>query len=146
VWSSRNHYNQSNTKAAKAARTFNGIEFDSQVEMVRYRDYLKLLLACRDITDLIFQPRFYLDVYGFRLGFYTADFQYKTALGTTIIEEIKGNKENREFSIKWKLVQILYPQYKFIYLRGVKRGCKYIYSVVKREAKTLKTPLLGGET
>ena len=141
AWTRKNYYNQLHTPEAKAKRTCDGIEFGSIPEMCRYRDYLKPLLKLGHITNLEFQPRFYLDVFDYRLGFYTADFQYQTTSGTIIVEEIKENLEERDFPVRWKLVQVLYPSFRFVYLKASKRGIKYIFNIKKKVAKALKTPL-----
>lgn len=135
-----NYYNQLHTPEAKARRTCDGILFGSLPEMSRYRDYLKPLLKAGHIIDLEFQPRFYLDVFDFRLGFYTADFQYKTTSGQLIVEEIKEVLEERDFPVRWKLVQVLYPTHRFVYLKASKRGIKYQFDIKKKEPKALKTP------
>ena len=139
AWRGKNPFFQSNTPAAIAKRTYKGIKYDSLAELARYRDHLEPLLQFGHIKDYQHQPRFYLDFLGHRYGFYTSDFQYSLPDGTMVIEEIKGKKENREFSLKWKIVQVLYPQYKWVFLRSQQRGIKFTFTVVKRVAAKLKS-------
>lgn len=89
-----------------------GIEFGSIVEG---RDYqaLKLLLAAGDISDLKLQPRFRLEVNGELIGHYKADFMYTEKHGATVVYERKG-RVSRDFPLRWKLCQALYPQYKYV--------------------------------
>lgn len=134
----RNSFFQSNSPKAKAKRTLDNIEFHSITEKEWYRCYLKPLVQLGKIRDLEFQPVFQIIINGFTLGIYTADFKFKDEKGESVIHEVKGARENREFSIKWKIVQILYPENKYALIKAKSEKGKLSFREVKRIPK--KTP------
>lgn len=99
----RSKYRVRTDPAGKALRTVDGILFASAKEAKRYAQ-LKLLERGKAILDLILQPRF--DLYisdnerSVCLGEYVADFEYRTAAGERVIEDVKGVKTDL---FKWKL-------------------------------------------
>lgn len=98
-------------KAAKAPRytargaLFDGIRFDSQAELRRYKD-LKLMEAAQEIEGLKVHPRFDLYACGTRLGFIELDFAYLALPARVMIhEDVKDPKKNsstRTPIYKWK--------------------------------------------
>ena len=90
-----------------------GYSFASKAEARRYSE-LKLLVQARVIQGLALQPRFRLVVGGRLIATYVGDFLYLEKLvppfvGTDfVIEDVKGYR-TREYKIKAKLFQALYP-------------------------------------
>lgn len=87
-----------------------GILFASKREARRYGE-LKLLVAAREITDLVLQPRYDLVVPNVDGGLdkictYVADFEY-TMLGIRITEDVKGVKTPL-YKLKKKLLKSLH--------------------------------------
>jgi hypothetical protein len=136
----RTKYLQRNDDIARKARTLDGVEFGSLAEKHRYQHYLKPLLSFKHIKNLRYEPELKLVVNGYEIGVFTPDFTYETPDGKTIIEEVKGPKESRDFTLRWKLAQALYPNLTFFLLRAIYRGGVYTYSVVKRVPKRQKPP------
>jgi hypothetical protein len=125
-------------------RTYDGIEFDSLVELARYRDHLKPLLSFGHIDQFEFQPRFDLVFGGYYYGFYTADFYYRDKqTGHYVVEEIKGNVIERDFPLRWKISQALNPSLHFILLKGRKVGRLYHFSSVRMVPKKIPDKMPG---
>jgi len=84
-----------------------GIVFDSKVEAKRYGE-LKLLESAKEIRGLKVHPRYPLDVEGFHICDYIADFAYREP-GTPyeVVEDVKGF-ETPDFKLKEKLFRALY--------------------------------------
>ena len=75
---------------------------------------MKLLSAAGEIDDLELQPKFRLEVNGKLVCVYIADFRYFDPSTTTmIVEETKGY-HTRDYKLKAKLFQALYPQFRYI--------------------------------
>lgn len=84
---------------------YNGIKFDSKKEMKRYQD-LELMLHSGEISDLQLQVPFVLYPLipkMFRAISYVADFVYKDASGSVIVEDSKGFR-TRDYKIKKRLM------------------------------------------
>lgn len=84
---------------------YNGIKFDSKKEMARYKD-LENLLHGKQIFDLQLQVKFILYPLipkMFRAISYVADFVYKDASGSVIVEDSKGFR-TRDYKIKKRLM------------------------------------------
>lgn len=75
-----------------------GITFASAREARRYGQ-LKLMERAGEITDLVLQPKFPLDVNGKPVCRYVADFGYRTRTGARIVEDAKGFR-TKEYAIK----------------------------------------------
>ena len=92
-----------------------GKVFDSRKEAMRYHE-LKLLEKAGEIKDLELQPRFTLlpsfrrDGKTIRKIEYVADFQYKEADGTKIVEDVKSEitRKNPVYRLKKKLLLYKY--------------------------------------
>jgi hypothetical protein len=77
-------------KAPLAARTIDGIVFDSKKEATRYAT-LRLLERAGKIEDLRLQQKFPVEIGGERLCVYSADFVYwDIDLGREVIEDVKS--------------------------------------------------------
>ena len=109
-WKNRTKFGVRTDPAGVAKRTRNGRVFASQKEARTY-DKLMLLEVSGGISDLQLQPRFPIVVEGTHICTYIADFRYVED-GKEIVEDAKGFK-TPEFILKWKLVQVLYPELTF---------------------------------
>jgi len=100
---------------------YDGILFDSGIEMRRYQE-LCLLQAAGYISDLTTQPPFVLcekftDKWGGkqRRVVYHADFAYVED-GHRVVEEIKPTNRrrwSRDFLVRWAWVKVLHPEIEF---------------------------------
>ena len=94
---------------------YDGIKFDSTIEMERYK-VLKLLESVGEIHDLELQPSFtLLEKYEwrgvkYRATTYKADFKYKTKDDRIVVEDVKG-KPTPEFKLKWKWLMYVAKEY-----------------------------------
>lgn len=106
----RSKYGVRHDAEGVAARTIDGIKFDSKAEAVRYSE-LKLLQRVKAISGLTLQPKFPCRVMGELVCTYKADFQYvqHTPDGRSdkIIEDVKGVK-TAMYRLKKKLVEAIY--------------------------------------
>lgn len=91
--------------AGKAARTVDGVLFDSLKEAKHYV-LLKQLERTGQIHELTRQPKFPLNVDGVCLGSYRADFSYRKD-GQYIVSDCKGFMTPLS---KWKIKHV-YAQY-----------------------------------
>ncbi len=84
-----------------------GITFDSEREAERYGELL-LEQQAGAIADLKLQKQYRLDVNGFHIADYVADFVYERD-GETIVEDVKSNPtKTRVYRIKKKLMQAIH--------------------------------------
>jgi hypothetical protein len=86
--------------------TVDGIEFDSKAEARRYGE-LRMLEKRGQLRDLELQVRYDLVVNGVKLGFYKADFRYRTPAGAVVVEDVKGVR-TPIFALKAKLMKALH--------------------------------------
>lgn len=88
-----------------------GLKFDSKAEGRRYSE-LKILEQAGEISKLKCQVRFPLDVNGYHVADYIADFQYYQHLADRpTVEDVKGYKKGGAyavFSLKKKLMKAIY--------------------------------------
>lgn len=76
-------------RSAAEQRAFNGIVFDSKLEMARYAE-LRQREKLGIIFDLVLQPEYRVEINGGHFCKYTADFRYLDESGELIIEDVKG--------------------------------------------------------
>ena len=89
--------------AGKAARTVNGIVFDSAAEARRYQALVFALYA-GEITDLELQPSYDLTVGGVRVAGYRGDFRYRRD-GVVVVEDVKSQPtKTAVYRLKRKLM------------------------------------------
>lgn len=89
-----------------------GIVFPSTRQAARYLE-LKLLQSAGEISELSLEPRFELVVKSVLIGRYTPDFQYKEKGNRKlVVEEVKGYA-SRDYVLRKKLFQALFPQFQF---------------------------------
>lgn len=105
----------------RAVKTYvDGIKFDSMLEAGRY-EQLRLLEMSGDIKDLEIQKQFSLSVNGRQVCVIIPDFVYWEK-DEFVIEDAKGVITD-VFRIKWKLMQILYPNFEYrIYQKKKRRA------------------------
>lgn len=103
----------------KEARFYDGIQFDSKLEMIRYKE-LRLLEGVGDITELKIQVPFILlddfisgDGKKIRGIKYIADFVYTDKNGDKIVEDVKGCL-TAEYKLKKKMFLKRYPECVFL--------------------------------
>lgn len=106
------------TKYGNRKVSVDGYTFDSQAEAKRYKQ-LALAQLAGSIENLTLQPQFkllasFVNSQGKRVRgiTYIADFTY-VENGISIVEDVKG-KRTKDYIIKSKFFQHLYPEYKFI--------------------------------
>lgn len=97
----RSKYGVRIDEAGKAARTIDGILFDSLKEAKHYV-LLKQLERAGQIHELTLQPKFPLAVDGVHLGHYRADFSFRRD-GEYIVRDVKGVQTPL---FKWKLKHV----------------------------------------
>ena len=115
-------YNQINrwTTATKS-KGKDGIYYDSKFE-AGYGEELRLRKMAHDIKDYEAHVPFHLDVNGYRLGTYTADFVITHNDDSQEVVETKGRVMG-DFALRWKLFEALYSdQYKITLIMQGKRG------------------------
>lgn len=91
-----------------AARTIDGITFDSKKEAYRYQE-LRLLERAGQIRDLILQQKFPVDIGGKHFCNYTADFVYfDCLLDRTVVEDTKstGTAKDAAYRLRKKAAEL----------------------------------------
>jgi hypothetical protein len=88
-----------------------GLRFDSKKEARRWSE-LKALEQAKMITGLERQVSIPIYVSGVKVCTYRADFCYQQD-GEHVVEDAKGF-ETDVFKLKWKMVKLLYPQWRFV--------------------------------
>lgn len=121
ITSSFHKYNVVN----KESRFYDGIQFDSRFEMLRYRE-LRLLEGMGEISELRLQVPFQLlddfisgDGKKIRGVKYISDFVYIDKSGREVVEDVKGYL-TPEYKLKKKFFLHRYPNLKFIETRDKK--------------------------
>jgi hypothetical protein len=96
-------------RAAREARTLDGIVFDSKAEMQRYAA-LKQMERAGVISNLELQPEFPVMLNGERLCVFTADFRYFDAAGACVIEDAKssGTQQDRAYRLRKRAAELFY--------------------------------------
>lgn len=94
-----------------------GIQFDSRAEHSRYVE-LSLLQKAGEIKDLRHHQVITIILSGIAICKYEADFVYNRH-GNLYVEDVKG-VETGLFKLKYKLVKVLLPDYRFfIFKKGI---------------------------
>lgn len=124
-----------NIDSDKDSRTYNGIVFDSRLEMRFYRDVVCLKMETGEIIDCalqkpyVLQEKFIYKNKSVRPIIYTADFWLKYADGHEEVIDTKGFADSTAL-LKRKLFWYKYPDvdYKWICYSKVDGGwCDYEY-------------------
>ena len=92
------------------ATVVDNIRFSSKKEAERYKQ-LRILQNVGQISELVLQPNFRLEIDDMLICIYRADFKYKDRAGNLHVEDVKGFQRSRAFDlfrIKAKLMLALY--------------------------------------
>lgn len=88
-----------------------GVRFDSKKEARRWGE-LQLMEKAGRISLLQRQVNIPLHVGGIKVATYRADFTYREN-DQLVVEDAKGYQTDI-FKLKWKIVKILYPEWRFV--------------------------------
>lgn len=119
--------------SAKEERTLDGIVFDSKSEMVRYAE-LRILQAANEISMLMCQPEFKVEINGQHYCTYTADFEYHDErIGEWVYEDVKSVATAKEpaFRLRQKAAELFHG----IKIRNVVVGAPLTSRKAKRRVK-----------
>ena len=104
------------SKYGNKTKVYNGLQYDSKAE-ARYAQELQLRQKAGEIKEITPQFRLSLDVNGFHICNYIADFMVVLRDGSMEIHEVKGFYTDI-FRMKWKLTEALYgDKYKLILIK-----------------------------
>lgn len=107
---------QRGSKYGNYEKEYNGQIYHSKKEAGWARE-LDLLIRAKKIKSYERQVRFSIDVNGYHICNYIADFVVTDNLDEKIIEEVKGF-ETDVFRLKWKLMEALYgKKYKLVLIK-----------------------------
>lgn len=136
--------NKFNVDKDKAKRTYNGIVFDSVLEMKYYRDVICPKVESGDITDVKLQvkyelqPKFIHDGKSVQAINYVADFVITYSNGIVEVIDTKGCPDSVAI-LKRKLFWYHYPTVDYKWITWVKKFGGWIdyeeYKRLKREEK-----------
>jgi len=108
-----------NNKFGNIPKSYGGRIFHSTLE-ADYAEHLDFLKKAGEIKDYQTQPRFPLKVKGIKISTIIPDFLIINKYGGEEIHETKSPASMTPvWQIKWRLLKVLYPTYKF-YI--IKRG------------------------
>jgi hypothetical protein len=119
--------------AAKEERTLDGIVFDSKSEMKRYAE-LRIMQAAGEISMLMCQPEFKVEINGQHYCTYTADFEYHDdRLGEWIFEDVKSvaTEKDPAFRLRQKAAELFHG----ITIHNVVVGAPLTARKAKRKVK-----------
>lgn len=111
------HYLKMKNKYNAVPKRYNGRLYHSTLE-ADYAKVLDTLLKGKQLKIVEPQPKYRLDVNGHHIANIIPDFYVVDKDGQESIIEVKG-KEQEVWKLKWRLMQALYPQYKY---EVVKKG------------------------
>ena len=100
-------------RSAAEQRTYDGIVFDSKLEMQRYAE-LRQREKAGIISELTTQPEYRVSINGFHFCVYHADFRYRDMeTGEIVIEDVKGKGRDgtagdRAFRLRKKAAEMFY--------------------------------------
>jgi len=103
--------------AKKSDRTFNGKVYDSKLEM-QYRQHLDLLQKAGEVTRIIEQVQYPVDINQIHICNYNLDFKVTYKDGRNEFIDCKGMK-TPVYRLKKKLVEAYYPTVK---IKEIKSG------------------------
>lgn len=129
-----------NVSQDKSRRTFDGVVFDSELEMKYYKDviYPKLnsgeIISCEFQKKYELQPSFKHNSTAIRQITYIADFYIVYADGSREVIDVKGMK-TPEAQIKRKMMWYVYPDINFKWITYINKSLGW---VEYDEAKKIK--------
>lgn len=90
---------------------YNGEIYASRAEasFAARLDMLRKAMGSACVSSVERQPRFPLNVNGYCVAVYTADFRVTLANGDVIIYEVKGHWTDRD-KLRWRMFRALYPE------------------------------------
>lgn len=93
----------------------NNINFHSKKEAYRYQELLFLAKIGKiEIDENFLQPKFKIEINGFHICYYIADFRYlDIEKSIWIVEDVKGFKTPL-YKIKAKMFKAIYTKYLFL--------------------------------
>ena len=104
------------SKYGNKTKVYGGLSYDSKKE-ARYAQDLELRQKAGEIKEITPQFRMSIDVGGYHICNYIADFMVVLSDGSREIHEVKG-WATEIFRIKWKLIEAIYgEEYKLILIR-----------------------------
>lgn len=143
---SRSKFNINQTSKGKQRRTYNGIVFDSELEMKYYRDVVCVGLKdgtiknCELQVPYELQPKYTYNGKTILPIKYIADFKVVNSDNSVIIYDVKGLADATA-KIKKKMFHYKYPEidYRWITWSAIDGGWKDYDEVQKARAKRKKT-------
>lgn len=120
-----------NVSQDKLRRTFDGVVFDSELEMKYYRDVIYPKLNSGEIISCEFQKKYELQPsfkhYGttVRQITYIADFYIVYADGSREVIDVKGMK-TPEAQIKRKMMWYVYPDINFKWIAYINKSLGWV--------------------
>lgn len=120
-----------NVSPDKSKRTFDGVVFDSELEMKYYRDVIfpKLnsgeIISCEFQKKYELQPSFKHDNTTVRQITYIADFYIVYADGSREVIDVKGMK-TPEAQIKRKMMWYVYPDINFKWIAYINKSLGWV--------------------
>jgi hypothetical protein len=142
MYRQRSKFGVKTTKKGIEERTYQGIIFDSLMELRYYRDYLELLKAQGKVLDIILQPKYLLQSKFQKYGktklpiYYIADYEVLYADNHVEIIDVKGNA-TIESGLKRKLFDYKYPE-KTLFWVSFSKGEWWDYDLLKAERRKNK--------
>ena len=121
-----------NVSSNKSCRTYNGIVFDSEMEMKYYRDVILPKSETGEITAYELQKKFELQPKA--IGDYIADFYVGYRDGSTEVVDVKGMPD-KVAQIKKKMFLYKYPEQKYIWITYVNRQIGWVEYEKAQEMK-----------
>lgn len=105
-----NFFGKKKNKYMAKRIAIDGIKFDSLKEGRRYQDFLKPRLLSGEIEDIVFHPRFTIDINGIKVCDVLLDFQYfDIKRQQTIYEDVKSKATALPLSkLKKKMAEAYY--------------------------------------
>ena len=120
-----------NVSQDKSRRTFDGVVFDSELEMKYYKDviYSKLnsgeIISCEFQKKYELQPSFKHNSTAIRQITYIADFYIVYADGSREVIDVKGMK-TPEAQIKRKMMWYVYPDINFKWITYINKSLGWV--------------------
>lgn len=120
-----------NVSQDKSRRTFDGVVFDSELEMKYYKDviYPKLnsgeIISCEFQKKYELQPSFKHNSTAIRQITYIADFYIVYADGSREVIDVKGMK-TPEAQIKRKMMWYVYPDINFKWITYINKSLGWV--------------------
>lgn len=106
---------QKKNKYGAVRQSYGGYHYDSKKE-AEYAFKLDMLIKAGEIKGYKRQHRLSLDINGRHICDYYVDFRVENLDGTYEYHEVKGFA-TKEWLLKWKMAEALYPDNRFILIK-----------------------------